>query len=58
MLLNLGKYELLIVIGAFLFLVVGIPALGVLAGRLGLGAAKRMKRRFVSLFSFLRRKGA
>ena len=46
MLFNLGEYELLIIILAFGFLIVGIPTMGVIAAKLGTGIKHKLKQWF------------
>ena len=42
----LGEHEVLIIVAAFLFLVIGVPALGALAAKLGGGLLSRLKKLF------------
>jgi hypothetical protein len=45
---QLGEHEALIIVIAFLFLVVGVPAMGAAAAKLGTGTWARIKRWFSS----------
>jgi hypothetical protein len=44
MLFNLGEYEILIIVLAFGFLVLGVPALALIAAKLGTGVKHTLKR--------------
>lgn len=54
MLFNLGKFELIIVLAAFAFLVVGVPSLGYAAARLTTGAGRRIAQQARAVYSRLR----
>jgi hypothetical protein len=45
---QLGEHEVLIIVIAFLFLVVGVPTMGAIAAKLGSGMRTRIRRWFSS----------
>ena len=46
---QLGEYEIVIILAAVGFLIIGVPTLGALAAKLGTGVGFRIKRWFCSL---------
>jgi hypothetical protein len=46
---QLGEHEVVIILVAFLFLIVGVPTMGAIAAKLGSGARVRIRRWFSSL---------
>ncbi len=41
---TVGEHEILIIVVTFVFLVLGVPALGMIAAKLGAGLGTRLKR--------------